>query len=316
MPNRSSASSRSAAHLGGQPVRARRRTHRASSDRQARRQHPQRRHHRRRRVPRWPATRPSAPSAAPVSARGTRPAGARCATGPPPAAPARSALLSTISTGHARRSRRASRVLGFEHLRDHQHRDVAARPSTTIHRAVAQRVGDRGDDPPRGDRCTATVNGPIARAMIGANRGVTGPRRRRRSSSSAKMARSLPFGRLGTRRRSWQLRAHGDTLRHPVNGVSPLPAEGNCWVSICTTMRVHRDVISDHGRMQARRSDVAGTPAPQGADGRPGRPPYPRVTSFRSRRSALSGGQQADLGPALARTGRPGPRRRRPPGHR
>ncbi|MGA5462248.1 tRNA (guanosine(46)-N7)-methyltransferase TrmB [Mycobacterium sp. NPDC050041] len=51
--------------------------------------------------------------------------------------------------------------------------------------------------------------------------------------------------------------------------------------------------MSDHGRMQARRSDVAGTPAPHEATGAPAGHPYPRVTSFRSRRSALSGGQQA-----------------------
>jgi len=50
--------------------------------------------------------------------------------------------------------------------------------------------------------------------------------------------------------------------------------------------------MSDHGRMQAPRSDVAGCPAP-GADLPPTPHWHPRVTSFRTRRSTLSGGQQA-----------------------
>jgi len=49
--------------------------------------------------------------------------------------------------------------------------------------------------------------------------------------------------------------------------------------------------MSDHGRMHARRPDVAGFPAP--GDAPSARHLHPRVTSFRTRRSALSGGQQA-----------------------
>jgi tRNA (guanine-N7-)-methyltransferase len=53
-------------------------------------------------------------------------------------------------------------------------------------------------------------------------------------------------------------------------------------------------VMSDHGRMQARRSDVAGPVGPPAADPETAEPAhwYPRVTSFRSRRAALTGGQQ------------------------
>jgi len=49
--------------------------------------------------------------------------------------------------------------------------------------------------------------------------------------------------------------------------------------------------MSDHGRMQTPRPDVVGRPAP----GRDAAEPHlhPRVTSFRTRRSTLSGGQQA-----------------------
>ncbi|HKP40939.1 tRNA (guanosine(46)-N7)-methyltransferase TrmB [Mycobacterium sp.] len=43
--------------------------------------------------------------------------------------------------------------------------------------------------------------------------------------------------------------------------------------------------MSDHGRMHASRPDVAGTLPPSHL--------HPRITSFRARRSALSGGQQA-----------------------
>ncbi len=50
--------------------------------------------------------------------------------------------------------------------------------------------------------------------------------------------------------------------------------------------------MSDHGRMQAPRSDVAGCPAP-GSNTSPTPHWHPRVTSFRTRRSTLSGGQQA-----------------------
>ncbi|MDT5282171.1 MAG: tRNA (guanine-N7-)-methyltransferase [Mycobacterium sp.] len=59
--------------------------------------------------------------------------------------------------------------------------------------------------------------------------------------------------------------------------------------------------MRDHGRMQTPRQDVAGRPAP-GPDvaGRPAPGPdvaephlHPRVASFRTRRSTLSGGQQA-----------------------
>ncbi|MBO0678508.1 tRNA (guanosine(46)-N7)-methyltransferase TrmB [Mycolicibacterium sp. S2-37] len=49
--------------------------------------------------------------------------------------------------------------------------------------------------------------------------------------------------------------------------------------------------MSDHGRMYARESDVAGRPAPDAAPSTP-HPPR-RVTSFRSRRSALSDNQQS-----------------------
>ena len=49
--------------------------------------------------------------------------------------------------------------------------------------------------------------------------------------------------------------------------------------------------MSDHGRMHARRSDVAGRPAPE--DAPTAQHAYPRVTSFRTRRTTLSGGQQA-----------------------
>jgi tRNA (guanine-N7-)-methyltransferase len=53
--------------------------------------------------------------------------------------------------------------------------------------------------------------------------------------------------------------------------------------------------MGDHGRMHARRPDVAGFPAPgpTTAAAPAGLPFHPRVTSFRARRSALSGGQQA-----------------------
>ena len=50
--------------------------------------------------------------------------------------------------------------------------------------------------------------------------------------------------------------------------------------------------MSDHGRMQAPRSDVVGCPAP-GSNTSPTPHWHPRVTSFRTRRSTLSGGQQA-----------------------
>src|SRR5690606_5192799 len=60
--------------------------------------------------------------------------------------------------------------------------------------------------------------------------------------------------------------------------------------------------IRDHGRMQAPVSDVAGGPAPKSdvageavnaSAGPPSQPHrLPRVTSFRTRRSTLSGGQQ------------------------
>jgi tRNA (guanine-N7-)-methyltransferase len=49
--------------------------------------------------------------------------------------------------------------------------------------------------------------------------------------------------------------------------------------------------MSDHGRMQMPRPEVDGRPAP-GTDGAEPHLP-PRITSFRTRRSALSGGQQA-----------------------
>src|ERR1700722_19147666 len=54
--------------------------------------------------------------------------------------------------------------------------------------------------------------------------------------------------------------------------------------------------MSDHGRMQTPRPDVAGYPAPlPDVAGQPdvvGQRLHPRVTSFRTRRSTLSGGQQ------------------------
>ena len=46
--------------------------------------------------------------------------------------------------------------------------------------------------------------------------------------------------------------------------------------------------------MHARRSDVAGLPAPE--DAPTAQHAYPRVTSFRTRRTTLSGGQQATWG--------------------
>jgi tRNA (guanine-N7-)-methyltransferase len=49
--------------------------------------------------------------------------------------------------------------------------------------------------------------------------------------------------------------------------------------------------MSDHGRMQTPRPDVAGRPAPGPDVAEPHL--HPRVTSFRTRRSTLSGGQQA-----------------------
>jgi len=49
--------------------------------------------------------------------------------------------------------------------------------------------------------------------------------------------------------------------------------------------------MSDHGRMHARGSDVAGLPAPDDAPS--AQHLHPRVTAYRARRSALSGGQQA-----------------------
>ncbi len=60
-------------------------------------------------------------------------------------------------------------------------------------------------------------------------------------------------------------------------------------------------LMSDHGRMQTPRPDVAGRPAPDlDVTGPPAPRPdlpashlHPRVTSFRTRRSTLSGGQQA-----------------------
>src|SRR4029077_20886218 len=52
-----------------------------------------------------------------------------------------------------------------------------------------------------------------------------------------------------------------------------------------------RALMSDHGRMQTPRPDVAGRPAP-GQDV-PEPHLHPRVASFRTRRSTLSGGQQA-----------------------
>jgi tRNA (guanine-N7-)-methyltransferase len=52
--------------------------------------------------------------------------------------------------------------------------------------------------------------------------------------------------------------------------------------------------MSDHGRMHARRADVAG-PAPDPSFAAAPAPAHlhPRVTSFRTRRTTLSGGQQA-----------------------
>src|SRR5689334_21798090 len=49
--------------------------------------------------------------------------------------------------------------------------------------------------------------------------------------------------------------------------------------------------MSDHGRMHSRAPDAAGCPAP--GDAPSAVHLHPRVTSFRTRRSALSGGQQA-----------------------
>jgi len=49
--------------------------------------------------------------------------------------------------------------------------------------------------------------------------------------------------------------------------------------------------MSDHGRMHARGSEVAGLPAPDDAPS--AQHLHPRVTAYRARRSALSGGQQA-----------------------
>ena len=49
--------------------------------------------------------------------------------------------------------------------------------------------------------------------------------------------------------------------------------------------------MSDHGRMQMPRPEVDGRPAPGTDVAEPHLPP--RITSFRARRSALSGGQQA-----------------------
>ncbi|MET0994892.1 MAG: tRNA (guanosine(46)-N7)-methyltransferase TrmB [Mycobacterium sp.] len=48
--------------------------------------------------------------------------------------------------------------------------------------------------------------------------------------------------------------------------------------------------MSDHGRMHVRRADVAGRAAP--GDTAPAPHPYPRITSFRSRRSTISDAQQ------------------------
>src|SRR5207237_10313223 len=52
-----------------------------------------------------------------------------------------------------------------------------------------------------------------------------------------------------------------------------------------------RALMSDHGRMQTPRPDVVGRPAPEPDIAEPHL--HPRVTSFRTRRSTLSGGQQA-----------------------
>ncbi len=49
--------------------------------------------------------------------------------------------------------------------------------------------------------------------------------------------------------------------------------------------------MSDHGRMQTPRPDVAGRPASGPGVAEPNL--HPRITSFRTRRSTLSGGQQA-----------------------
>jgi len=62
-------------------------------------------------------------------------------------------------------------------------------------------------------------------------------------------------------------------------------------------------LMSDHGRMQTPRPDIAGLPSsgPGVAD-----PPlHPRITSFRTRRSTLSGGQQAAWERLWPEMGRP-----------
>jgi tRNA (guanine-N7-)-methyltransferase len=76
----------------------------------------------------------------------------------------------------------------------------------------------------------------------------------------------------------------------PSDREPPATAEGNCWVSICTTGRLHHGFMGNDGRMHVQpgvdaRPDT-GVPAQRRTGG------YPPTTSFRTRRSALSAAQQ------------------------
>ena len=86
-------------------------------------------------------------------------------------------------------------------------------------------------------------------------------------------------------------RAHRERL-------SPVPVEGNCWVSICTTMRVLDALMSDHGRMQTQRGYRQPSSrrrcSPSFASTSPGHQlPYPALDALR--------GPTGHVGAAVAR---------------
>ena len=93
----------------------------------------------------------------------------------------------------------------------------------------------------------------------------------------------------------------------------PVTSEDNCWVSICTTVRVHPVFMSHHGRMHAQRQGGTSRHAEHRPTPAGGASAHPRVTSFRSRRSALTERPAGDVGAALAGAGHAGAIRRQEP---
>ena len=224
----------------------------------------------RRRRQQCPPSAPSAPRSAPGYSAARRSA---TAIGPPAPKPARSALLSTTSVGRCDADASIARSSGLTASATTTTSTSASSSSATTHHpgtgqrgrhrapthAVSptnrnpERAADRLDE--RGHpRITCSLREPC---QLGGENLVAFPGRR------LAHAHALVVPHAGSRLRPPpQMVASPWPLCERLFSAARSAAIGNCWVSICTTMRVRSVPMRDHGRMHAQRWGT-GTPSPE-----------------------------------------------------